>query len=150
PRRARGLERPLRERRGGRRGLRPGARPDRAERGLEPGLRRGLCSLPGVVPGRPVSRISGGAMSYEPVTWGILSTADINRLVIPPAQTSEKVDLVAVASRTQERDEDDAAKWGIPHAPGSYEGLLADPEIEAIYISLPNNLHVEWSIKAAE
>jgi D-xylose 1-dehydrogenase (NADP+, D-xylono-1,5-lactone-forming) len=89
-------------------------------------------------------------MSYEPVTWGILSTADINRLVIPPAQASEKVDLVAVASRTQERADEYAAKWGIPHAHGSYEALLADPEIEAIYISLPNNLHVEWSIKAAE
>jgi predicted dehydrogenase len=89
-------------------------------------------------------------MSYEPVAWGILSTADINRLVIPPAQASAKVDLVAVASRTQERADEYAAEWGIPHAHGSYEALLADDEVEAIYISLPNNLHVEWSIKAAE
>ena len=89
-------------------------------------------------------------MSYEPVKWGILSTADINRLVIPPAQVSEKVDLVAVASRTQERADEYAAKWGIPRAHGSYEALLADPEVEAIYISLPNTMHVEWSIKAAQ
>ncbi len=89
-------------------------------------------------------------MSYEPVKWGILSTADINRLVIPPAQASEKVDLVAVASRTQDRADEYAAKWGIPRAHGSYEALLADPEVEAIYISLPNTMHVEWSIKAAQ
>jgi predicted dehydrogenase len=89
-------------------------------------------------------------MSYEPVKWGILSTADINRLVIPPAQASEKVDLVAVASRTQERADEYAAKWRIPQAYGTYEALLADPEIEAIYISLPNTMHVEWSIKAAQ
>ena len=89
-------------------------------------------------------------MSYEPVRWGIVSTADINRLVIPPAQTSPKVDLVAVASRTQERADEYAAKWGIPRAHGSYEALLADPEIEAVYISLPNTMHCEWSIRAAQ
>ncbi len=82
--------------------------------------------------------------------WGIISTADINRLVIPPAQESPKVDLVAVASRTQERADEYAAEWGIPRAYGSYEALLADPEIEAVYISLPNTMHAEWSIKAVE
>jgi len=89
-------------------------------------------------------------MTYEPVKWGIISTADINRLVIPPAQASAKVDLVGVASRTQERADEYAAKWGIPRAYGSYEALLADPEIEAVYISLPNTMHCEWSIRAAE
>src|SRR5205085_5647005 len=84
------------------------------------------------------------------VNWGIISTADINRLVIPPAKASPKVDLVGVASRTQERADEYAAKWEIPRAFGSYEELLADPEIEAVYISLPNTLHVEWSIKALE
>jgi xylose dehydrogenase (NAD/NADP) len=83
-------------------------------------------------------------------TWGIISTADINRLVIPPAQESAKIDLAGVASRTQERADEYAAKWGIPRAYGSYEALLADPEIEAVYISLPNTLHTEWSIKAVE
>jgi predicted dehydrogenase len=89
-------------------------------------------------------------MTYEPVKWGIISTAHINRLVIPPAQASPKVDLVGVASRTQERADAYAAEWGIPRAYGSYEALLEDPDIEALYISLPNSIHVEWSIRAAE
>jgi len=83
-------------------------------------------------------------------TWGIISTADINRLVIPPAQESPQIDLVAVASRTQERANEYAAKWGIPRAYGSYESLLADPEIECVYISLPNTMHREWSIASVE
>ena len=81
-------------------------------------------------------------------TWGIISTADINRLVIPPAQASPKIDLVGVASRTQERADEYAAEWGIPRAYGTYEGLLADPQIDCVYISLPNTLHTEWSIKS--
>jgi D-xylose 1-dehydrogenase (NADP+, D-xylono-1,5-lactone-forming) len=84
------------------------------------------------------------------VTWGILSTADINRKIIPGAHASEKVDLVAVASRDRGRAEAYAREWEIPRAYGSYEELLADPEIEAVYISLPNTLHAEWSIKALE
>jgi predicted dehydrogenase len=83
-------------------------------------------------------------------TWGIISTADINRLVIPPAQESPKIDLVGVASRTQERADEYAAKWSIPRAYGSYGALLADPEIECVYISLPNTMHTEWSIKSVE
>jgi predicted dehydrogenase len=85
-----------------------------------------------------------------PVKWGIVSTAHINRLVIPPATASPKVDLVAVASRTQERADDYARDWAIPRAYGSYAALLADPEIEAVYISLPNTMHVEWSIRALD
>jgi predicted dehydrogenase len=84
------------------------------------------------------------------VRWGIISTAHINRLLIPGAHESPKVDLYAVASRDQARAEEYAAKWEIPVAYGSYEELLADPSIEAVYISLPNTLHVEWSIKAVE
>ena len=84
------------------------------------------------------------------VAWGILSTAHINRLVIPAARASEKVDLVAVASRDQRRSEEYARTWEIPCAYGSYEALLADGEIEAVYISLPNNLHCEWSIRALD
>jgi predicted dehydrogenase len=83
------------------------------------------------------------------VKWGIISTADINRKVIPGAHASPKVDLVAVASRDQARAEAYAKKWEIERAYGSYEELLADPEIEAVYNPLPNNLHVPWSIKAA-
>jgi D-xylose 1-dehydrogenase (NADP+, D-xylono-1,5-lactone-forming) len=84
------------------------------------------------------------------VKWGILSTADINRKLIPGAQASDKVELVAVASRDQARADAYAQEWGIPHAYGSYAALLADPEIEAVYISLPNTMHVEWSVAALE
>jgi predicted dehydrogenase len=85
-----------------------------------------------------------------PVKWGIVSTADINRKVIPGAKESPKVDLVAVASRDQARADAYAREWGIERAYGSYEALLEDPEIEAVYISLPNTLHCEWSIRAVE
>jgi predicted dehydrogenase len=84
------------------------------------------------------------------VTWGIVSTADINRKLIPGAQASPLVDLRAVASRTRDAAEAYAKEWGIERAYGSYEELLADPEIEAVYIPLPNTLHVEWSIRALE
>jgi D-xylose 1-dehydrogenase (NADP+, D-xylono-1,5-lactone-forming) len=86
----------------------------------------------------------------SPVKWGIVSTADINRKVIPGAHVSEKVDLVAVASRDQARADAYGREWEIPRAYGSYEALLDDPEIEAVYISLPNTMHAEWSIKALE
>jgi D-xylose 1-dehydrogenase (NADP+, D-xylono-1,5-lactone-forming) len=89
-------------------------------------------------------------MSYAPVRWGVVSTAHINRLLIPGAHASEKVDLVAVGSREPARAEEYARKWEIPVAYGSYEELLADNSIEAVYISLPNTLHCEWSIKAVE
>jgi D-xylose 1-dehydrogenase (NADP+, D-xylono-1,5-lactone-forming) len=86
----------------------------------------------------------------DPVRWGIVSTADINRKVIPGAQASPKVELVGVASREQGRADAYAQEWTIPRSYGSYEALLEDPEIEAVYISLPNTLHVEWSIRAVE
>jgi D-xylose 1-dehydrogenase (NADP+, D-xylono-1,5-lactone-forming) len=83
-------------------------------------------------------------------TWGIISTADINRKVIPGAKASPKVDLIAVASRDQARAEAYASEWEIERAYGSYEALLADPDIEAVYISLPNTLHIKASIKSVE
>jgi predicted dehydrogenase len=89
-------------------------------------------------------------MNGEAVRWGIISTAAINRLVIPPARASEKVDLVAVASRDQARAEEYAREWGIERAYGSYEALLEEPDVEAVYISLPNSLHCPWSIRALE
>ena len=85
-----------------------------------------------------------------PVRWGIVSTANINRKVIPGAKASPKVDLVGVASRAQDRAEQYASWWEIPRAYGSYEALLADDEIDAVYISMPITLHCEWSIKALE
>jgi D-xylose 1-dehydrogenase (NADP+, D-xylono-1,5-lactone-forming) len=81
---------------------------------------------------------------------GILSTARINRLVVAPARESDKVEITAVASRDADRAAAYAQEWDIPHAYGSYEELLADPEIDAIYNPLPNSLHVEWSIRALE
>jgi xylose dehydrogenase (NAD/NADP) len=86
----------------------------------------------------------------DAVKWGILSTADINQKLIPGAHASPKVDLVAVASRDQARADDYASRFEIERAYGSYEALLADPDIEAVYIPLPNTLHVEWSILALE
>ena len=84
------------------------------------------------------------------VQWGIMPTANINRKVIPGAHASPKVQLVAVASRDQARSAEYAKTWEIPRAYGSYEALLADPEVEAVYISLPNSMHCEWAIKALE
>jgi predicted dehydrogenase len=79
-----------------------------------------------------------------------MSTANINRKVIPGAHASAKVELVAVASRGQARADEYAKTWEIPRAYGSYDGLLADPEVEAVYVSLPNSMHCEWAIKALE
>jgi predicted dehydrogenase len=86
----------------------------------------------------------------EPVTWGIVSTADINRLVIPGAHASPKVELLAVASRDETRAREYAKEWEIERAYGGYEALLADPDVEAVYISLPNTMHCPWSIRALE
>src|SRR6059036_1204929 len=84
------------------------------------------------------------------VKWGILSTANINRRVIPGAHASEKVELLGVASRDLRRAEEYAREWEIDRAYGSYEELLEDADVEAVYISLPNNLHCEWSIRSVE
>jgi len=84
------------------------------------------------------------------VRWGLMSTARINAAVIPGLKESPESELVAVASRTEERAAEYAREWGIPHAHGSYEALLGDPDVDAVYISLPNGPHVEWSIRALE
>jgi predicted dehydrogenase len=98
----------------------------------------------------PISVIARYSHTVQPVKWGIVSTADINRKVIPGAHASDKVELLAVASRDRARAETYAQEWEIPRAYGSYDELLADPDVEAVYISLPNTLHCEWSIKAME
>jgi D-xylose 1-dehydrogenase (NADP+, D-xylono-1,5-lactone-forming) len=84
------------------------------------------------------------------VRLGILSTARINRLVLAGARASDRVEIVAVASRDRARAEAYAREQEIPRAYGSYDELLADPELDAVYISLPNSFHVEWSIRALE
>jgi predicted dehydrogenase len=85
-----------------------------------------------------------------PVSWGFLSTANINDKLLAGAAESDRVDVVAVASRDAARAEAYARERGIERAYGSYEELLTDPDVEAVYISLPNSLHVEWSIRALE
>jgi D-xylose 1-dehydrogenase (NADP+, D-xylono-1,5-lactone-forming) len=85
-----------------------------------------------------------------PVRWGILSTARINRKLLAGAALSSEVDVVAVGSRDLGRARAFADEHGIPAAYGSYEELLADPSVEAIYNPLPNTLHCEWSIRALE
>jgi D-xylose 1-dehydrogenase (NADP+, D-xylono-1,5-lactone-forming) len=84
------------------------------------------------------------------VKWGILSTAHINRMFVAGARQAEDVELVAVASRNPERAEAYARENQIPRAHGSYEELLTDPDVEAVYISLPNSMHIEWSVRALE
>lgn len=82
--------------------------------------------------------------------WGILGTGLINRALIPAIRESDRGELVAVASRTAERAQSYAAQWGIPRAHGSYQALVDDPGIDAIYNSLPNHLHAEWTIRALD
>jgi len=84
----------------------------------------------------------------QKLNWGLLSTARINRALIPPLNASSRTRLLAVASRSQSSADAYAREWNIPRAHGSYEALLNDPEIDVIYNSLPNNLHAEWTIKA--
>ena len=86
----------------------------------------------------------------DKIRWGILSTANINDALIDPIRWASRSELAAVASRSQAKAEAYAKEKGIPKAHGSYEALLADPGIDAIYISLPNTLHCEWTVKAAE
>jgi predicted dehydrogenase len=84
------------------------------------------------------------------VSWGFLSTANINDKLLAGAAESDRVDVIAVASRDAARAEAYARERGIERAYGTYEDLLADPDVEAVYISLPNSLHVEWSVRALE
>ena len=85
------------------------------------------------------------------VKWGVIGVANIaTRKVIPAMQRGEWTEIVAIASRDFQRAKQAASQLGIPRAYGSYEELLADADVEAIYNPLPNHLHVPWSIKAAE
>ena len=84
------------------------------------------------------------------VKWGIMSTAHINRLFLAGAREADNVEITAVASRDKPRAEQYAREQKIPKAHGSYEELLADPEVEAVYIPLPNSMHIDWSIRALQ
>ena len=85
------------------------------------------------------------------IRWGVLGAAKIARTkVIPAMQRSQECEIAALASRSLETARAAAGPLGIPKTYGSYEALLADPDLDAVYIPLPNHLHVPWSIKAAE
>jgi predicted dehydrogenase len=84
------------------------------------------------------------------VAWGLLSTAPINRLILAGARESEHAEVIAVASRDATRAEAYAREHGIERAHGSYDALLEDETVEAVYISLPNGMHVEWTMRALE
>ena len=84
------------------------------------------------------------------VRWGILSTARINGKVLAGAQGSKAVAVIAVASRERARAESYAREHGLERVYGDYAALLEDPDVDAVYIPLPNHLHREWTIKAAE
>ncbi|GAC1313492.1 MAG: Gfo/Idh/MocA family oxidoreductase [Chloroflexota bacterium] len=83
--------------------------------------------------------------------WGVLSTADIAvRRVIPAMREARGNDVVALASRSQERADAVGSALDIPRRYGRYEDLLRDPEVDAVYVPLPNSVHAEWTIRAAE
>jgi D-xylose 1-dehydrogenase (NADP+, D-xylono-1,5-lactone-forming) len=82
------------------------------------------------------------------VRWGLLSTARINRSLIPAIRASKRGELAAVASRGLDKARAYADEWKIPRAFGSYEELLESDEVDALYIGLPNHLHAEWTVKA--
>jgi D-xylose 1-dehydrogenase (NADP+, D-xylono-1,5-lactone-forming) len=82
--------------------------------------------------------------------WGLLSTALINEAILAGAAETSAVDVIAVASRDEERARRYADEHGLERSYGNYESLLADPDVEAVYVSLPNSLHVEWTLKALE
>jgi D-xylose 1-dehydrogenase (NADP+, D-xylono-1,5-lactone-forming) len=84
------------------------------------------------------------------VRWGILSTARINLKLLAGARQAPNVEVVAVGSRDRARGEAFAAEHGIGRVHGSYDALLADDDVEAVYVPLPNSLHVPWAVKALE
>src|SRR5581483_5670737 len=85
------------------------------------------------------------------VKWGVLGCAAFAKsTAIPAMKRAEGVELAGIASRSREKAEAFAREFGFPKAYGSYEEMLADPQIEAVYIPLPNGLHAEWTVKAAQ
>jgi predicted dehydrogenase len=86
----------------------------------------------------------------RPLRWGILGAARINELVVPACRASDELAFVAVASRDADRARAHADLLGIPGSYGSYEQLLACEAVDAVYVPLPNALHVEWTTRALE
>ncbi|MBN1483675.1 MAG: Gfo/Idh/MocA family oxidoreductase [Chloroflexia bacterium] len=90
------------------------------------------------------------AQDKPTLRWGLLSTARINRALIPAIRQSKRSQLLAVASRDRARADSYAREWDIPRAHGSYQALLDDPEVDVLYIPLPNSMHAEWTVRAAQ
>jgi predicted dehydrogenase len=86
----------------------------------------------------------------QPVRWGILSTARINGQFLDGVAPSDEIEVLAVGGRDPERAARFATEHGIERVHDGYDALLADPDVEAVYIPLPNSLHVEWSVRALE
>ena len=82
--------------------------------------------------------------------WGLLSTARINRRILAGARMSDRVEVIAVASRDAGRAQEYAREHGIERAYGDYDALLQDPDLDAVYIALPNSLHLDWTLRALD
>lgn len=90
-------------------------------------------------------------MTNSRLNWGVLGTALIAKAhVIPALLDAERCNLLAIGSRSLASAEDTAEEFGVPRAYGSYDDLLADPDIDCVYIPLPNHLHAEWIMNAAD
>jgi predicted dehydrogenase len=97
------------------------------------------------------TRVPHYNLAMRKVRWGVLGVAKIaTEKVIPAMQQGQWSDITAIASRDPEKARAAAARLGIPKAYGSYDELLADPDVDAIYNPLPNDLHVPWTVKAME
>src|SRR5258706_14414296 len=91
------------------------------------------------------------SMVGEVVRWGVLGCADIAiRRLIPAMQATPGNEVVAISSRDESRARAAASQFDIPHAYGTYADVLLDEDVDAVYIPLPNSLHAEWTVKAAE
>jgi len=86
----------------------------------------------------------------EPLRWGVLSTAHVNKKMLAGAARSPDVEVVAIASRDRCRAEAFAARWGIGRAYGKYDDLLSDDAVDAVYVPLPNSLHHPWTLRALQ
>jgi predicted dehydrogenase len=94
---------------------------------------------------------NGSAAAAAKLRWGVLGVARIaTKKVIPAMQAGQFSIVHAIASRDRARAREAARELGIARAHGSYEALIEDPEVDAVYIPLPNHMHVEWTIRAAE